>query len=104
VQSNVTDKYVAGPLLSAYKQCVVGPPEVLNVPSWLGYSFGPVVSIDSGASTGTDTVSGPCLPGGKVLYGTAATDEKGETGRRAALRRLLWKGGGGEGCQRVTVQ
>ena len=43
---------MAGPLLSAYKECVVGPPELLDVPSWLDYSFGPVVSIDS---TSTDT-------------------------------------------------
>ena len=63
VQANQTDVYVSGPLLAAYKQCIVGPPELLNPPSWLNYSFGPVVSIDSssddsssdggGGSTGT---------------------------------------------------
>lgn len=43
----MTDQYVAGPLLSAFEECITGPPEVMNVPSWLYYSFGPVVSIDS---------------------------------------------------------
>ena len=60
LQANQTDVYVSGPLLAAYKQCVVGDPSLLNPPPWLNYSFGPVVSIDSGG----DSVSLNSIPSG----------------------------------------
>lgn len=67
MQSNVTDQYVAGPLLSAFKECITGPPEVMNVPSWLYYSFGPVVSIDS---TQNPATSGATTGAGRVFVST----------------------------------
>ena len=45
--SNQTDPYVTNPVLTAYDQCVRGPISLQAVPSWLYYSFGPVVSIDA---------------------------------------------------------
>ena len=70
LQANQTDVYVSGPLLSAYKECIVGPPELMNPPPWLNYSFGPVVSIDSGSSTSVDSASSSSSP---VTGGTAST-------------------------------
>ena len=44
--ANKTDPYVTAPVLTAYNQCLRGPEELQNPPSWLYYSFGPTVSID----------------------------------------------------------
>ena len=44
--ANQTDPYVTAPVLTAYNQCLQGPDELQNPPSWLYYSFGPTVSID----------------------------------------------------------
>lgn len=80
MQANTTDQYVAGPLLAAYKQCAVGPLELLQVPSWLYYSFGPVVSIDSSGGTGSTAGTGTAT---SVSTGTKASTGKS---RRISLR------------------
>lgn len=55
--SNQSDPYVTGPTLVAYQQCVSGPLSLEAVPSWLYYSFGPVVSIDGDYSSSSDDYS-----------------------------------------------
>ena len=59
--SNISDPYVASPLLQAIQRCVDGPPELQDVPSWLYYGLGrlQVVSIDSATPPATPMASTP---------------------------------------------
>ena len=84
LQANQTDIYVSGPLLAAYKECIVGPPELLNPPSWLNYSFGPVVSIDSGGGANRVPSSGASID-------NSSTASTGTTGQQTACPEFcLW--------------
>ena len=50
--TNITDRFVASPLLQAVHRCVDGPVALQAVPSWLYYGLGrlQVVSIDSSSA------------------------------------------------------
>ena len=54
----------------------MGPPELLNPPSWLNYSFGPVVSIDSGGGANR-------VPSSGVSVDNSSTASTGTTGQHA---------------------